>query len=121
MATGKIGSPLAQQLNDSPADDWLDVIVEIEAPELPPAPDAGRAAKIEIRQRAFERQSEPAIDLIRSLGGEVTDWAKSQRQRWRHWRMASGRSCNSDNAPVGIRTHDQVIPVATARSIDTNR
>src|SRR5690349_10495047 len=72
MEAAKISPPLAAHLNQSPGDNWLDVIVELARQDPAEASHAGREARINARRQAFEQQAGPVTDLIRSLGGEVT-------------------------------------------------
>jgi hypothetical protein len=72
MEPGKISPSLAEQLKESPRNNCLDVIVEFVKHDVLEAASSNRAAKLEARKQAFERLAEPVVDLIHSLGGEVT-------------------------------------------------
>jgi hypothetical protein len=75
MESEKISQPLAESLRDPHGDDWLDVIVELGAPEVTHDPLVSRAAHISACKEAFARHAGPVVDRIRTLGGEVTDQA----------------------------------------------
>lgn len=75
MESGKISPPLAESLQDTRGDGWLDVIVELGEPAVPVDPKASRPANISARKEAFARHAEPIVERIRSLGGEVTGQA----------------------------------------------
>jgi hypothetical protein len=72
MEAAKISPPLAEELKESAGDNRLDVIVELAGQDVAEAAGASRQAKIEARKQAFEREAEPVVELIHSLGGEVT-------------------------------------------------
>jgi hypothetical protein len=72
MEAAKISPPLAEELKESTEDNWLDVIVELARQDVTEAANASRQAKIEAQKQAFEQEAEPVVNLIQSLGGEVT-------------------------------------------------
>lgn len=72
MVQEKISPTLAESLLQSPADDWLDVILEVPVAKMADVSGENRSERIAKRKREFAAQASPVVQTIRNLGGQVT-------------------------------------------------
>jgi hypothetical protein len=100
MSPGRIASPekisqsLAESLQGADAQDWIDLIVELEQPRAAELPGSSRAEKIAALKEDFARRAEPVAERIRRMGGEVTGqaWINSSLRARVAKKMVAGLS-----------------------------
>ena len=96
MSARKITDELAKSLAGGHGEDWLELVVELEAPPSADVAGASRADKIAARKEAFALVAGPLAEHIRGLGGEVTGevWLNNSMRARVAKRMAPALSAN---------------------------
>ena len=68
--SSKLTASLESALRDKGADELIDIVLELAPTEATPAVD--KRAKVAALKAAFDRVSQPIVEAVHNLGGEVT-------------------------------------------------